>query len=207
MTKEANDDALRLFNKATEQDPEFVLAYARAAHCYSSRKANGWTLDRTREVAEAARLARLAVEKGRDDAVALCYGGLVLGYVVGDLDDGAAFVERALALNSNLAAAWSAGGWMKLHFGELDVAIERGARAMRLSPLDPGIFLWQSITGLAHFCAGRYDDANWWAESALRDGGPARNALTTSGYSVSRICAACCYCTNIITMALEHIYR
>jgi hypothetical protein len=38
-------------------------------------------------------------------------------------------------------------------------------------------------------------------------GGPARNALTTSGYSVSGICAAYCYCTNNITMALGHIYR
>ena len=116
------------------------MAYARAAHCYVYRKTNGWMVDRAQEIAEAARLARRAIELGRDDAVALSYGGLVLGYVVGDLDDGAAFVDRALVLNSNLAAAWGASGWMKICFGEPDTAIEHAARAMRLSPLDPRLF-------------------------------------------------------------------
>ena len=35
-------------------------------------------IDRAQEVAEAARLARKAVDLGRDDAVALSYGGFVL---------------------------------------------------------------------------------------------------------------------------------
>ncbi len=58
--------------------------------------------DPQQEVAEAARLARRAVDLGRDEAVALSLGGFVLTYVVGDLDDDAAFVERALGLNPNL---------------------------------------------------------------------------------------------------------
>jgi TolB-like protein/class 3 adenylate cyclase len=168
MTRETNDDALRIFNKAIERDPYFALAYASAAHCYFYRKVNGWMVNRVQETAEAARLARRAVETGRDDAVALCFGGLALGYVVGDLENGAAFVDQALALNSNLAAAWSASGSMKLCFGELDTAIDHAARAIRLSPLDRGTFLWRSVLALAYFCAGRYGDAALWAESSLR---------------------------------------
>jgi transglutaminase-like putative cysteine protease len=38
------------------------------------------------------------VELGKEDAVALSTGGWALAYVVGDLDDGAAFIDRALAL-------------------------------------------------------------------------------------------------------------
>jgi len=169
MTRETTDEALRLFNEAIERDPEFALAYARAAQCYQYRKVNSWMVDRAQEVAEAARLARRAIEVGRDDSVALSYGGLAVGYVVGDLDDGAAFVDRALSLNSNLAYAWGASSWMKACFGELETAIQHAARAMRLSPVDPGIFLWQSFIALAHLCAGRYDDAASWAETALRD--------------------------------------
>jgi tetratricopeptide (TPR) repeat protein len=56
---------------------------------------------------------------------------------------------------------------MKLCFGELDTAINHAARAMRLSPFDPGIFLGQTVTALAHLCAGRYQDAAAWAEKAL----------------------------------------
>jgi tetratricopeptide (TPR) repeat protein len=169
ITEEANKEALRLFKKAIEHDPDFALAHARAANCFVYRKANGWVVERAQEIDEAARLARRAVDLGRDDAVALSYGGFVLGYVVGDLDDCAAFVERALVLNPNLAAAWGFSGWIKICFGEPNSAIEHEARAMRLSPLDPRIFVWQSFTAQAHMHAGRYDEAASWAERALRD--------------------------------------
>jgi len=169
MSREANDEALRRFNKAMELDPDFTLAYSRAAHAYVQRMINGWMVDRAQEVTEAVRLARRAIEVGKDDAVALCYAGLTLAYVTGGLSDGAAFVDRALALNSNLAAAWAASGWMKLCSGEPDTAIKRAAVAVRLSPFDSGLFLWQSITALAHLCADRYDDATTWVDKALRD--------------------------------------
>jgi predicted ATPase len=58
--------------------------------------------DREQETAEADRLARRAGELGKDDAVALCSAGFALVVVVGDLDDGAALIARALALNPNL---------------------------------------------------------------------------------------------------------
>ena len=169
LTREANEEALGLFHKAVERDPEFALAHARGAYCYAYRKANNWIVDRDKEIDEAARMARSAVELGRDDAVALSYGGHVLAYVVGNLEDGSAFVERALALNPNVATAWAASGWMKICFGEPDRGIEEVAQAMRLSPLDPRLFVWQFFTALGHYCAGHYDDAIGWAEKALRD--------------------------------------
>ena len=169
ITKEASDETLRVFNKSIELDPDFAVAHARAAFCYVYRKVNGWMIDCTLEVAEAGRLARRAIDLGRDDAIALSYGGFVIGYVVGDLDDASAFVERALALNSNLAAAWGFSGWLKACLGNPDTAIKHAALAMRLSPLDPRMFAWQSYIALAHFCAGRYDEAARWAELALRD--------------------------------------
>jgi tetratricopeptide (TPR) repeat protein len=168
LTREVNDEALRLFNKAIDLDPGFALAYARAAHCMMYRKTNSWMTDRVTEIAEATRLARRAVELGKDDAVALSFGGQVLAFVAGELDDGAAFVDRALFLNTNLANGWGVSGWMKICFGEPDSAIEHEARAMRLSPLDPRIFAWQFHTAYAHLFAGRYDEAASWAARSLR---------------------------------------
>ena len=40
---------------------------------------------------------------------------------------------------------------------------------MRLSPLDPRLFLWQFFTALAHYCAGHHQEAISWAESSLRE--------------------------------------
>jgi TolB-like protein len=166
-TKEANGEALKSFNRAIELDPEFASAYGMAAYCYVWRKTNGWMTNPTQETSEASRLARRAVELGGDDAVALCRAGHALGYVVGDLVAGTELVDRGLELNPNLAAGWFASGWMRNYLGEPDQAIEHLARAMRFSPLDPQIAWMQGGTAFAHFIAGQYDEASYWANKAL----------------------------------------
>jgi TolB-like protein len=123
-TKDANSVALRLFHKAIELDPEFASAYGRAALCYVQRKHSGWMNDRVHETAEASRLARRAVEFGMDDAVALCGAGFALAYVGGDPEGGASFIDRALALNPNLAAARLYSGWIRISLGESELALE-----------------------------------------------------------------------------------
>lgn len=140
-----------------------------AARCYVQRKAGGWATDRAQESAETARLARRAAELGKNDAVALCTAGDALADVVGDLDAAAALTDRALVLNPNLAWALLFSGWVKVALGEPDVAIERVARALRLSPHDTQIFSMQAATAYAHFFAGRYDEALSWAETAVRE--------------------------------------
>jgi TolB-like protein/class 3 adenylate cyclase len=169
FTKQTQDEALALFYRAIEVDPNFASPHGMAARCYMQRIGYGWVTDRVRDIAEAERLARRVGELGKDDAVALSSAGLVLAAVAGDLDDGAALIDRALALNPNLAWAWLSGGWAKIYLGEPETAIAHAARAMRLSPQDPQIFSMQSVTALAHFFAGRPDEALSWAVTAVRE--------------------------------------
>jgi tetratricopeptide (TPR) repeat protein len=168
-SRDSINEALRLFYRAIELDPDYASAYGMAARCYAQRKASGWMIDREKEIAEAARLAHRAGELGKDDALALCTAGIALAYVVGDLDNAAAFTDRAILLNPNLAWAWLFSGWVRAFLGEPDVAIEHQARAMRLSPLDPTLYNMQTGTALAHLLAGRFDDASSWSERAFRD--------------------------------------
>jgi TolB-like protein len=167
--RQANGEALRLFNSAIELDPDFAAAYARATSCYVQAKGNGWISGIANEIAEVTRLAQRAVELGKDDAIALAPSGRALAFVVRDLEVGAALVDRALVLNSNLAEAWAFGGWVKIWLGEPEAGIERFARAMRLSPLDPSLVRMRSGTAHAHFFLGRYDEAASWAAMALQD--------------------------------------
>jgi adenylate cyclase len=167
--REANSEALRLFYKAIELDPDFASAYGRAAFCYALRRMSGWTTDPEQGIAETARLARLAAERGKDDAVALSFGGIALCYVAGDIEEGAALIDRALLLNPNMAVAWLFSGWVRIHLGEPELGIEHLAHAMRLSPFDPLMFTMQAWTGWAHFFADRYDEASAWAEKACRE--------------------------------------
>ena len=168
-TREAINEALALFLKATELDPDFASAYAMAAWCHFWRKLNRWMTDRTQESAEGARLARRAVELGKDDAVALARSGHALAHLVGDFDSGIALIDRALVLNPNLAAGWFLGGFLRIWRGGSDDAIERFARAMRLSPLDSEMYRMQAGTAMAHLLERRFDAASSWAEKAFRE--------------------------------------
>ncbi|MBR0785904.1 winged helix-turn-helix domain-containing protein [Bradyrhizobium iriomotense] len=173
----ANEEALGLFYRAIELDPEFACAYGRAASCFARLKADGRIAVTPSERAEVVRLARRAIELGRDDAVALAASGWALAFVVHDLDTAADLTERALTLNSNLAEAWRFGGWVKCWLGEPEAAIERFVRAMRLDPLDPRIGGMRSAIAHANFFAGRYEEAAGWAAMALQDNPDFRPAL------------------------------
>jgi TolB-like protein/class 3 adenylate cyclase len=109
-TREGNDEALLHFSKAIELDPKFAAAFGMAARCYGQRKARGWMIDRTQERVEAERLARRAAEIGKDDPAALYSAGLILIWIVGDLDAGDVLIDQALVLNPNLAWAWLYSG-------------------------------------------------------------------------------------------------
>ena len=182
-SRQANTEALRLFNSAIELDPEFASAYARAASCYAYAKGSGWISGTANEIAEVTRLAQRAVELGKNDAIALAASGWALAFVVRDLGVGAGLIDRALVLNSNLAEAWRFGGWVKNWLGEPEAAIERFARAMRLSPLDPRLMGMRAGTAHAHFFLGRYDEAASWATMALQDDPDFQPGLRIDGAS------------------------
>jgi TolB-like protein len=167
-TREAIGEALLLFEKAIELDPEFASAYGTAAWCHFWRRVNGWMTD-PKEAADGERLARRAVELGRDDPVALARGGHALAHFTGDLDGGIAMHDRAVTLNPNLAAAWFLGGFLRVWHGEPVGAIERFGRAMRLSPRDPETYRMQAGMAAAHLFARRFDEASACAEEASRD--------------------------------------
>ncbi len=167
-SKEPTDEALRMFYRAIELDPGFAAAYGMAAYCFVMRKGNRWIIDRASEVAEAARLSRLAVDLGADDAVALAGGGYTLAFVVHEVEKGSAYIDRAIALNANFATALVSSSWAKAFLGESDEAIKRATSSMRLSPLDPFSFRALGAIGLAHFIAGRYDEASTWGEKSMQ---------------------------------------
>jgi TolB-like protein len=168
-TKESINDALQLFRRATELDPNFAAAFGMTAWCYVRRKGSRWAVDAQQEISEATPFIRKALELGRDDAAALCSAAYALAYVVGEMEEGAALLDQAIVVNPNFSWAFALCGWPKLWLGQLDEAIDRQVQAMRLSPRDPQSFLMESATSMAHFCAGREEEASVWAAKAFHN--------------------------------------
>jgi TolB-like protein len=148
-TREAVDQALPLFHKAIELDPDYAAGYGMAAWCHVWRKLNGWMTDRVQEAAVGAKLARRAIDLGKHDAAALTRGGHALGHFGGDLDSCIELLDRALVLNPNLLAAWYLSGFQRIARGDPYDAIERFSKGVQLSPLDPEMPRMQTGMALA----------------------------------------------------------
>lgn len=169
LTRDSNSEALRMLEEAIETDPTFALALAMASLCYQQQKAHGWTMHEQHEAAEAVRLAGRAAEHAKEEAGALCWSGYVMAYFSHDLTGGLHLIDRALALNPNLAAGWYCSGWVRARLGDTDRALLHLDQALRLNPLDPAAYRILGARAIAHFIAGRYNDASLSAEEALRE--------------------------------------
>jgi TolB-like protein len=169
LNKDSLLEAVRLFVRATELDPNYASPYGIASFSGAIRNSYRWMIDPDSEIADAVRLARRAVALGKNDETALWSGGFSLAYLAEEIEAGAAYIDRALLLNPNLAASWNASGWVRLYLGEFASAIEYFERAMRLSPLDPLTYFFCTGMAYAHAFTGGYDEAISWATKALHE--------------------------------------
>jgi adenylate cyclase len=104
---------------------------------------------------QAVALAERALAVADDDADVLTNAALVLGRTGEDINTAIALIDRSLALNPSSVRGWYASGFIRVHAGQYDAAIEHLERSLRLSPRGyPRLAL-----GIAHFFSGRFVQA------------------------------------------------
>jgi len=167
-TREGNAESLRMAKLAISLDPAFALAYAFAANTFGQKKAFAWSEDAAKERLEGRQLVERAMQLDKDDPLVLAHAGQVYSYVLDDPENGSAFAARAVTLDPNLVMARLWAGWAEIYLGNHAAAIEQFSAAIRLSPIDPRLFLPQSGIAYAHFFAGRYEEGRSWATTAIR---------------------------------------
>jgi adenylate cyclase len=77
-------------------------------------------------------------------------------------------VDRAVALNPNSAVAWSQRGHAYLFGGQHTEALRSFERTIRLSPLDPLLYMTLAGMGIAFIELRRFDEAVAVARKAAR---------------------------------------
>ena len=168
-TEEGMREAVTLLGRALAIDPFYAPAAALLGWCRAWQRLQGWGPLSETEVAEAVRLARQALEAGKDDPDTLALAANVVTYLAGDRTTASSAIDRALMLNPNSARAWFVRGIVSYHENRPDRMIEAFSRAMRLSPFDPLGFLFASGIAIAHLIARRYEEAIEWADRSLRE--------------------------------------
>jgi adenylate cyclase len=147
FTPESREEALLLLRRAITLDPRFARALALFAMCVVFKVFFGSTTRGSPEAAEAVAISRAALAAAGDDPAALCQAGFALTYLSGDRDAGRVAVDRALMLNPNSAQILTSSGWFHQWAGNSSNARDEFERAIRLSPIDPGLRF--TLTGLS----------------------------------------------------------
>jgi tetratricopeptide (TPR) repeat protein len=140
-----NLEAIGLLERALAIEPTYGLAAALAAWARGQQVAYSWTTDLV---------------------TALATAMMQLG---GNVADAVGFVDKALALDPNLAWGWMRRGFGLVYLGRPDEGLVSLQRAERLSPLDPFAFNFYIGMGLAHFAAERPAEAIQFARRALAE--------------------------------------
>src|SRR5262249_56467262 len=155
LTQEANAQAQQMFERATELDPQFALAYTALGLTYLRAWSLGWswdpqTLDQAVELAEKARAL--------DAALPEAHAVLGLAYASkGQPEQGLAEGERAIALDPNCARCHIALAEVLLLAGQPEEALGLVEKAMRLDPESAAYY--SCHLGWAYRLLGRYDEA------------------------------------------------
>jgi adenylate cyclase len=158
-SEEGMRDAVALVKRALLIDPSYAPAAAMIGWCRSFQRIQGWGPASDAEAAEGVRLARQAIEAGKDDPDTLWMAGMALWFLAGDSGAAIRAVERALSLNPNSAlASWASGLLDCLAGGRADLeTISSFGRAIRLSPRDPLGWLFLGGLALAHLIMGTFE--------------------------------------------------
>ncbi|MFG3593333.1 adenylate/guanylate cyclase domain-containing protein [Bradyrhizobium sp. RDI18] len=168
LTRESLAEAIRLTHRALELDPQFGLVAALAALCHTNKVVAGYAADPQFERKEAIRLSRLALSLDDDDPDVLSMVAVVLAFMVGDGEGEIEMADRAVALNPNSWITWNSRGHVYRIAGLQEEAIRSFERAVRMSPVDPLIYMTLTGIGLALIELRRFDEAIVVGKKALR---------------------------------------
>ncbi len=152
-----NKEAQRLLTKSIDLDSSYALALSLLAWCHGQQAVYNWSDEPDRERETAISLAQQAAGISRDDPMVLAILGAA--YTISrDYASAAAQLERAVAIDPNSAWAWNRLAWLHTNQDRADIGIEQFERAIRLSPLDPLIYMCHLGIATAHFTAGRNEE-------------------------------------------------
>jgi adenylate cyclase len=161
-------EALELLQRAMSLDPNYALAKSMASWCHAQQVIYLRSSDPQREREQALALAEAAARLDSNDPLVLTTLGAA--YTLSKkLDRAASLIEKALRLDPNSAWAWQRSGWVRVHEGPAEVAIEHFERGLRISPFDPINFNSHLGIGVAHFTAERYEQAVEWLRKGLEE--------------------------------------
>jgi len=171
MDRSSIEQARELLEQAIAHDPDYAPAYSHMASLRMRWIGQGWSEDELADRTMAASVARMAIERDRNDALGLAIYGHLQSYLLKDYGVAQENLERAMAAGPSCAWAWAYSSLTCGYLGDIATAIARAERAVRLSPIGADSFWLEHYLSQAYYLGGRYDDAIAWGRMSAAHAG------------------------------------
>ena len=168
-----------------ERNRRHPVPHAWLAKWHVLRVQQGWSADLKRDAALALDNTRRALDDDPHCSLALAVDGFVHCNLLKDFDTAVQRYELAVDVNPNESLAWLFMGTLHAFKGEGESAVAAAERALRLSPLDPLRYFYDSLAASAAASAGLYERAIELARRSMR-----ANRTHTSTYRALAIAQA-----------------
>jgi TolB-like protein/Tfp pilus assembly protein PilF len=203
MDRGAMEVARAHLRQAIAVEPDHALAYSYLGWWYVFWLAQGWSADWSSDTHAAAEAASAALERDRNDGLAMTVRGLMLSYVERAFEPARRLLDQAVAASPSCALAWSCGAALRCWVDEPQEAVAWAERAVRLAPRDPFSFLHEHILSQAHYAAGNYEDAIAWGRASAFSNPlhvPSWRTLIASLVAVGRLSDAQEPCRRVLAL-------
>jgi class 3 adenylate cyclase/tetratricopeptide (TPR) repeat protein len=162
------DRSREMLRALTERVPRQAIPWAWMAKWHVLRVQQGWSDDPGVDAQLALDCGRRALSADPECSLALVIAGLVHTNLLKQLDVAEDYYESALRVNPNDSLAWLLKGTLNAFRGEGKLATDNTQRALKLSPLDPHRYFYDSLAATAALSAEQYKRAIELANRSLR---------------------------------------
>jgi TolB-like protein len=162
--REARKLLQTLIERATRQS----IAHAWLADWHVLRVQQGWSDDPGRDAQLALQCTRQALDNDPKCSLALAIDGFVHTNLLKRFDIAEERYDLAIQTNPNDSLAWLLKGTMHAFMGNGATAVNCTQRALKLTPLDPHRYFYDSLAATACNAAHQYEDGLMLAQRSLR---------------------------------------
>ena len=162
------EDAYKMLRTVADRASRQPIPLAWIAKWHVLRVAQGWSNDAAKDGQRALDCSRQALDAEPSCSLALAIDGLVHTHMLRRLDIASERYAAAVEANPSDSIAWLLKGTMHAFRGEGQLAVDHTDHAIRLSPLDPHRYFYESLASTAQLAAHRYEEALRLAKQSYR---------------------------------------
>lgn len=168
LSRQDFERAFQMLEHLCTRHPHAPEPRAWLAKWHVMRIVQGWSPDPDADRRAGHDSAQRALDERSDHALGLACDGLVAGLLERNLDLAEQRYRAAIASNPQESMAWLFLSALHAYRDNGSEAVSAARRAIRLSPLDPAHYFFESFAAHAELCADAHDAAAALARRSLR---------------------------------------